>query len=300
MDVLGVTLRAQIALLHLGNPVVHGLQANAPAAGAHVQPVGDAGDLLQSRLVQARLHDLALGILQIIHAVAIAQGNQLALCRAHAHGKNPHASFSGGPCSGDGIIRVILAIGNQNQRLVLALGCPKSPNGRANGLGNRCALFRDEAHIGLSQKHLGRGVIQRERAEHMAIPGKCHQPDAVAFEAVDQPLNFKSRTVESVGLDILGQHAQGRIQHDHQIHALAVNHLQLRAELRLYQRQHQKRKPHAHQRGLDPLPNPAHARREFVHQRGRAKCVQCLPLAPKRPPVKQREHRHPDQKIKRL
>ena len=134
----------------------------------------------------------------------------------------------------------------------------------------------------------------------MAITGKSHQADAVAFKAIDQPLNFKTCAIQPIGFNILGQHTQRRIQNNHQIDAPTMDQFQFGAELRLYQCQNQKNKPDTHQRGFYALPHATDTRSEFIHQLGSTKRIQRPALASKCPPVKKRENRHAQKEIKSL
>src|SRR6185312_12953681 len=147
------------------------------AGRVQVRAPGVGRDLPQRLLVEPRLHDLAVAVL---HIAAAFRGNQLAFTGPDPDGVDLHAALAR-------VLRrlldaalVILAVGDEDERLVLALTALEGVERNVDRSPERRAAARDDADVERGEALGDRAVVERQRALHEGTPGEGDEPDTVA------------------------------------------------------------------------------------------------------------------------
>ena len=155
---------------------------------------------------------------------------------------------------------MVLPIRNQHEDLVLAFFASERPGRCADGLGDGRALHRNDIRVDRIQKQLRGAIVQCERTECKAATRERDQADPVAFEPVDKGLDLKQRARQPIGTDVFREHAQRRVQGDHDFDTLAMQEFEPHPVPGLRQCDDQKEESENRQRRLHPLPLPTRGR----------------------------------------
>ena len=101
---------------------------------------------------------------------------------------------------------MVLPVGDQDQ----GPGCPsvgrKGADRCLNRLPDRCPRYRDEIRVEIIEEDLESAVVERQRALHEGGPCEGDQPHPVSLEHIDEIRDLPFRTLQAVGLDVLGEH----------------------------------------------------------------------------------------------
>ena len=101
---------------------------------------------------------------------------------------------------------LVVAIGDQQDRLVAVGPGLKNLEGLANRVADRRAAARCAAGIELVERSTEGVVINSERALHHRLPRKGDQAHAFPFEPVDEGRHVGLGSAEPAGGDVLGEH----------------------------------------------------------------------------------------------
>src|SRR5262249_1771218 len=158
-------------------------QTEAGAGGAQVDAAGIDRDALERGLVEARLHDLSLAILE---EAAGRSRNQLAFRRPDADGEDAHAALLGARDRRIQVALVALAGGDEEDRLILPLLALEGVEAGVDGGGQRRAAARDDADLDGVEALQKRAAIEGQRALQERRARERHQPEPIAARLVDE------------------------------------------------------------------------------------------------------------------
>ena len=136
---------------------------------------------------------------------------------------------------------MILAVGKEHDGLVLALALLKRAHGQPHRVTNGRSLDGYGSGVQHVEKQLYGTIVRRQRALDKSLTRKDHQPDPVAPEQVQQAANLVFGPRQATRLDVLGLHTTRHVEHQHHVHALALDHFELCAELGAGQREDRKK-----------------------------------------------------------
>ena len=192
---------------------------------------GRAGDLLQQRLVQMRLHHVAIFVAHVVGlSFRVFDAQEFAFHRADADGEDHHPGLLCRFRRRQRVLVVIFAVGEQHDHLVI-VAFLKRLGRRLNRLANRRAAFGDDVHIQRVQTLAERGVINRQRALQKRAPGKRHQAEPVGLRLLHQIQRGQFRARQAVRRDVLGEHGLGCVNCHHDVQTALGNLLPVKAPL---------------------------------------------------------------------
>ncbi len=176
-------------------------------AGAHGNI--DAGrlerDFLEQRAVQLAPHLLPL-VLDVRLGFGSLRYPRAVIGVAQADGEDRDMTLGGDRRRLEGIRLLVVAIGDQQDRLIAVGPGLKDFEGLANGVADGRAAPRRAPRVELVERSAEGVVIDRERALHHRLPRKGDQAHAFPFEPVDEGRHVGLRAPEPAGRDVLGQH----------------------------------------------------------------------------------------------
>ncbi len=204
-----------------------------------IKTVRRAGNLLEQRLVEMRLHNIALLVADIIRiAVRVRHPQQIAPGRADADGENFQPGFRRVlrrfECAGV----VVLAVGEQHEHLVMIAFLEGGQCGVDGGGDGRAAL-RNRVHVQCLHALLKRRVVNRQRTFQKCVPGERDQPHSVRPGLLHQFQSGESGTREAVRRDVGRQHALGSVHRHNDVQSVLLDLLQIKSALRPGQRDNQ-------------------------------------------------------------
>src|SRR5262249_6100054 len=151
-----------LALLERGDVIAVELrQAEPRTRGTQVDTAGVDRDALERRLVEPRLDHLAPAVLE--EAARLAR-NQLAFRRPDADREDAHAPFLSARHRLVEVALVALAVGDEDDRLMVALASLEGVEAGVDRRGQRGAATRDDAHLDGVEALQERTPVERERA----------------------------------------------------------------------------------------------------------------------------------------
>ena len=249
-----------------------------------VKAAGLGGDLLQQRLVQARLDRVAVLILDERGvALLIGHAQHLAFRRADANGENAHPRllrlFGGGHGVGVGV--VIFAIGKEHHNsMIVVTFLESSQRGADGGRQGGAALGHDADRNGTDR--LLEGLIVRVRgACRKPLAGENHQAEAVRFCQPHQVNRSQFGAFQAVGGNVPRQHAARSVQGHDDVQALEMGFLPGEPPLRTGQGQQEAGQGGDHQPHAELFPRGRNADR---HRRPEAQLGVREERSPARPP----------------
>ena len=222
--------------------VVDRLEVERTEARRHVDAVGEQRHLTQGVAVEARGHDIAVGVAQQGAGAGFGIGDRDLATRfrteADRHDADPAQRGLPGRLEGKGV--VILAIGDQDQyardvparakaerRLADRLFESRAPPPHAvrpQGIEHQA----EEAEVG------GHG------SEHTGAPREGDQAHLISLEIFEQIADLALGALQSVRRDVLGEHRARDVDRHHQLGARAGRLDVFEAPLRSHQRHHRK------------------------------------------------------------
>src|SRR5262249_17793275 len=153
--------------------------------GAGRMEVGAAGvgrDLPERLLVEPRLHDLTLPVLD----EAALDADELALRGPYADGVDPDTAVGGALGRLLHLALVVLAVRDEDERLVLPLPALEGLERRVDRPGQRGATSRDDTHLERIEALAEGAVVEGQRALHEGGAREGDEPDAIATELADE------------------------------------------------------------------------------------------------------------------
>ncbi len=150
----------------------------------------------------------------------------------HSHDVHVDALLGGGFGGTDSVVLMVLAVGDQDDRLIGRLVRGKGTGGQVDGGTDRRTLRRDHRRVDRGQEHLGRDIIRGDRQLRESVAGEHDQAYLVIRKAVRQSGQHLFGLIQTVGRHVLGQHGVGYVQTHHDLYSLTLHRLQFRAELR--------------------------------------------------------------------
>ena len=184
-----------------------------------------------------RLHDVSLLVADVITvALGVLDAQQLALSRADADGVDAQAVLGRflGRRHGAGV--VVLAVGEQDEDLVVVAFFVGGERG-LNGFGNSRPALGDGVHVeSLDALAEGR-VVNGKRALQERAARKGDEPEAVRLRALHQVQRGQLGPRQAVGRDVLRQHAFRGVYGNHDVQPTLLDFLPIKAPLRPRQRQ---------------------------------------------------------------
>ena len=283
----------ELAFLERGDVVAVELrQAEPGAGGVQVDAAGIDRDALERRLVEPRLDHLALAILE--EAPVLAR-DELALRCADADGEDVHAALLGARDRSVEIALVALAVGDQHDRLVVALA---SLEGLEAGIDRRCqrgASARDDADLDGVETLQERAPIEGERALEERRARESHQAETVAAGLGDEIADRELGAGEAVGLHVGREHAARGVERDHQVDSLALHLLPAESPHRAGQGDDHQGRRRDDQPRAQRAPAGIDVGCDGRLQRRRHELCQRAGASPRRPDEKRGQHRHQHQ-----
>ena len=176
-------------------------------------------------------HQISRLVLDESLAPPRGDGDYLAIPGSDADGKDQHPMPGRFLCRGKDIALKIFAVGDQDQDLVVGLIGEhrfRLPDGR----GDIGAALGDDRGVHLLQRIFKGLVVSSQRAHLIGVACEGHQPDPVSVQLIDKIHDRKFCPFETVGFDVLGQHALRSVQGKEDIDPLAFDVLPLEAVLR--------------------------------------------------------------------
>ena len=176
-----------------------------------------------ARLVELRLHILPAVILEKFYSAALHRhGNQRAVRGTEADGESVEALLARARRS-DGVRLEFFAVGENDQRAMLALALAECLVRRPDRIREICPATRDDVRINLLQRLAHRAEIRRERRLQKRRSRKREQPHAVALDLVQQILRGELCAREPVRLEVRREHrVRGVHRDDHIASALPL------------------------------------------------------------------------------
>jgi hypothetical protein len=127
---------------------------------------------------------------------------------------------------------VVLAVGDEHDRLVLTLPSLQSRQALVDRGRQRRAATRDQVDVDRIEALREDAEVQGERTLHERGPRECDESDAVAAQLVQEVPQGELRAGEPVRLDVHGQHAARRVECDDEVDAFPTHLLPAKAPLR--------------------------------------------------------------------
>ena len=232
----------------------------------NVEASGRFRNFPQPVFVEPRFHDLPVLILHEIRpAIRARHRDERAVRRTEPDGENPHRAVQ----LFGGFHRVLvqfLAIGEKDERAVVALAFAKSLDRRLDRRRDVRAAARDDVGVEFAERVEHRAVIDRQRRLQKRAARKSDQPRAVALELADQILRRQLRAPEPVRREVGGEHAFRAVDGEDHVAPFALTLLPSVAHPRLRQRGDHARQPEQHEQKAEaPFPH-AHAPRQPILQ----------------------------------
>ena len=138
-------------------------------------------------------------------------------------------------------------------------------------------------------------MILRHRSDERRLARERDQPDAITRGTVDQAQDGGLRGVEAVRFaHVLGQHAFGNIQRDHQVHAGPLDLDLAMAKQRTRQTHEQRHDRQQPERGLEFPFAVIHRAQQLLAQPRRDHAIEHRALAPRTPTHEQDARGHRD------
>ena len=131
-----------------------------------------------------------------------------------------------------GIVFVVLAIGDQDNRLVRCLARCKGTHRQVDSCADSRTLCRHHRRVDGWKEHLGRDIIGSDRKLRESISCENDQSDLIIRKAVSQLRQHLLGLGQAIRRDIFCQHRIGYVQTNHDLHSLTLHCLQFGAELR--------------------------------------------------------------------
>lgn len=196
---------------------------------------------------------------------------------------------------GKGVVFMVLAVGNEHDGAAALVVVRRLGEGEQR-LRQRPAhgrtLHRHQRGVDAACESPRHAVIRRHGQLHAGFAREDHQTDALLAEPFDEAVDGILRTLQTAGLEILGQHRVRDIDHQHQLHAFGFLLAEFRAGLRT--RGGECQQPHGTDEEQEFEPQAPRSRfgREVAQQCGRGETRHAAPSEPQRQPAQRHERRH--------
>ena len=257
------------------------------AAHREIEAVTGGGDLLEQRLVQARLHGVAGVVFQIIRPpFGVADRKQFSVSRSDADGEDFQARVRRFARCFDGIGILVFAVRHQHEHLVPVAFLECRCCG-FNRLGDGRAALRECIHIQHLHALPERRIVNRHGALQKRTTRERHQAEPVRLGGLHEINRRKFGARQPVGCDVLGEHGLRRVNRHDDVQSLDARFFQRESPLWSRQCHEQCRTRNGEQNGANQLPLAGDAHGQ-VRQQSRLdeRGEQPLPRA-SRPPKEQ-------------
>ena len=235
MLVIGVSNRRHLRGFQRLQGPRHGVEVYEAGACAGEGAAACFGDLDEHGLVQGCNNRIAssIGFETALAAVAVVQRNRSPAGRAHADGVDFDASGFGLFRSVHGVVFVVFTVRQHNNDLGSGGFWIEACSCHFDGTAHCSALHRNDVCGDVVEKQFRGGVIGCDGALHIGVTREHHQPDAVAIERPDEPLDRSACQSHPLHPDVFRQHAVRHIHRDHDVHTFRSDFLQTRTDFRV-------------------------------------------------------------------
>ena len=169
----------------------------------------DAG-CLESDLLEERAVELAPNLLPLVLEIRFGLGTlrdpRTMIGIAQADGKNRDVALGGDRRRLERIRLLVVAVGDQQDRLIALGPGVKHFECLANRVADGCAASRCTRRVELIERSAKGIVIDRERALHHRLPRERDQSHAFPFEPVDQGRHVGLGPAQPAGRNVFGEH----------------------------------------------------------------------------------------------
>ena len=228
----------------------------------HIRTAAGRRYVLECLLVKPGHHDVAVTVLE----QSASHGDGLAFRRSYSYGIHPDAAFGDSLCRRDGVIFVILAIGDHDYGpAFLALGA-ETPGGGDYRIAYGCTLNGNGARVDIVQEHLRGNIVRGYRKLDERSPCEYHKSYPVVMKSVGQPGDGKLGPGKPVRLIIPGKHGVGDVQADHDLRAFGFPLGKLRAYQRTRKPYHEELEGGAEQHYVPPAFRGRPRRHQLTHE----------------------------------
>ncbi len=229
--------RIGLPLLQFSEPCLHQMaHVRRAVLQAGVKTAGGFGQRGERLLIQARFHKLPVGPFHKFHPPVFPRhGNERAAGGTDADGENPDLPGRFARRFEDAGAQV-LAVGEEDQRPLVALPLAKGLQRHADRFGKVGAAQRDDAGIEFVEGSEDGALIDGQRRLQKGGPGKGDDAHAVALQGVEEILRGEFGPVQPVGRDVVGEHGTGDVHGEQDIAPLSLRLLEREAVAGLGQR----------------------------------------------------------------
>ena len=173
---------------------------------------------------------------------------------AQADGEDRHVPLGGDRGRLAGVRLLVVAVGDQQDRLVAVGAGLEDLEGLADRVADGRAAPRGAVGVELVERAAEGVVIDGQRALHHRLPGEGDQAHALPFEPVDEGRHVGLGAAEPAGGDVLGEHRPRDVDQDVEVAPPGDDVFILRAEPRPRQRDEAGHQGRLAQEGLHPEP----------------------------------------------
>ncbi len=172
-----------------------------------------------------RFHHVALFVANVIGiSVRIRHAQQITRRRADADGKNPQSFLRRMLCRFQRAVVVVLAVGEQHERLVMILFFERLER-LVNRRRQRRAALWNRVHIQRLHALLERRVVNRQRTFQKRIARERHQAHAVSAGTLHQFQRGQLRPRQPVRRNVRCEHGFRRVHGDDDVQSALLHFL---------------------------------------------------------------------------
>ena len=286
-----------LPLLHFSKARFHD---PAHVGGAVLQPcvkaAGSFGNAREHFFVQAGFDELPVRSLDELRAAIFpAHRDKRALRGTDADGENTHRSR----CLARGFHGIgtqVFAVGEEHERAAFALALAEGFGRGADRLGDVGAAQRNDVRIEFLNRGEDRRVIDRQRRLQESRARESDEPEAVAFQGVDEVERREFRPFQTARLHVVGQHGTRGVEGDQHIAPFAFGLLDRVAVARLCQRERETGERSQQECAMQATLEKADAARQGGLQARGHKALQQVASAAFSPRKEQRKERNQRQR----
>src|SRR5262245_43886542 len=291
--------RGDLTLLHPSYGVCDAAPLVPCRTGVEELPVSLHGDLLEGGGVETRRHDPSLLVLLVAGQSArlVAQRNRPSGLGAATDRRVVDALLAGGGGRRRAVALEVLAVGEEDDRLVPALGGVEQPRRLFDRASDVAPRARDEVRLRRVEEQAQGSVVQRERARRGRPPPEDDQTHAIPGQRADERRGLRARLLEAARRNVLGEHRRRQVQGEDDVDPAPADRLVTPAPLRAREGDDHERDRAEPQRGQRRLAAPRPAHDQPRQDRLRGEPAQASPTRRAGEPADEAQHGHEQQQV---